>query len=102
LLFEVRGAEQPGFLSAYAEPADDNHAQERVWYFGGGSESPVITGGAGPEIVKRVVRLGNEHAPGRYRLRILLSARALSREEALRPDPPSVIADRTLTFTVSP
>jgi hypothetical protein len=69
LLFEVDGAEGGGLLAAYAEPA----AGERIWYF------PTVTGhlgaipaGAGHVVVPEAARLGDEHAPGRYTLHLLV------------------------------
>jgi hypothetical protein len=95
LLFEFRGVARGGFVTAFAEPSD-SESTDRIWYFVG--PAAVIRGGGGPELLRQVVRLGPEHRAGTYRIRVLLSERPLSRDEALRP--PAVMGSWEATLAV--
>ena len=96
LLFRVTGElAEPAFLSAFAEPAGGG---ERIWYFSAEEEAPSvrIAGAAGddPAALSRGVRVGGEHGGGRYRVRLVLARRSLTRAETLeaRPGDDAIVA----------
>jgi hypothetical protein len=78
LLFVLRGSVPDGFLGAYAEPAGGG---ERIWYFSSEGEAPRVTAASGTQPQARGVRLGPEHAPGSYVLRVFLARRPLGKAE---------------------
>ena len=81
LMFEVNAAVASGYLSAYAERADAAGG-DRIWYFPGPTgTSPRVDRGEGTVVVQEGIRLGPEHAPGRYRVSVWVSSRPLQRTE---------------------
>jgi hypothetical protein len=96
LMFVVSGSPRVAFLTAYAEPAS---AGEPIWYYSAQEDSPAV--GADRTVpLRRGIRIGSEHRPGRYRLHLLLSERPLRREEALAARSRTILATRTLPLTV--
>lgn len=77
LLFAVEGADS-GFLAAWADPVAGG---ERVWYFSRDSQSPALAPIAGTQISPKAILLGPEHAPGEYRVHVLVTGEPLSRAE---------------------
>jgi hypothetical protein len=81
LLFEVNAAITSGYLGAYAQRADAPGG-ERIWYFPSATGSaPRVEPGQGTVVVRKGIRLGPEHAPGRYRVTVWVSSRPLPRAE---------------------
>jgi hypothetical protein len=69
LVFEIDGAPRGGLLAAYAE----GPAGERVWYFpAADGHLAAVSAAPGHAVVGEVVRLGDEHAPGRYTVHLYL------------------------------
>jgi hypothetical protein len=69
LLFEIDGAPRGGLLAAYAEGS----AGERVWYFpAADGHLAAVPAAPGHAVVGEAVRLGGEHAPGRYTVHLYL------------------------------
>jgi hypothetical protein len=99
LMFGAAGAAGTGVLSAYAEPTE--RGLERIWYFSGEGESPRLTVGSGTAVAQRAVRLGPEHAPGRYRIHAFLTPSPVSRQVLLAGGPRDAIASRELDLRVS-
>ena len=98
LMFGASGAAATGVLSAYAEPLDPG--VERIWYFSADGESPRLTVGGSTDVAQRAVRIGSEHAPGRYRLHVFLTREPLSQAILLAGNPPAAIAGRELELRV--
>lgn len=100
LLFVVSGGEKVEYLAAYADPADGG---ERVWYFSGAQEATAVAEGeAQPKPLGLAIEIGPEHRVGRYVVHLLVASRPLSRAEALRPNPGTVLASNTVTMDVVP
>jgi hypothetical protein len=97
LLFAV-GEGQEGFLSAYAEPRP---AGERVWYFSAEGAAPAVHASPGLQGAAKAIRVGPEHAPGAYVVRIFL-ARTPLRREVLLAGPPAadLVATRDVPLTI--
>jgi hypothetical protein len=92
LLFTASGGTRPGYLAAYAEPVSGGG--ERVWYFSGEGDAPTIAAGTGPSApLEAAVEIGPEHRVGRYLVHVIVAARPLSREEALRPGGDSLLSE---------
>jgi hypothetical protein len=100
LMFGASGASSSGVLSAYAEPID--RGLERIWYFSAEGESPQLTVGGAADVARRAVRIGPEHAPGRYRLHVFLTRAPAPRAVLLAGGPRDAIASRELDLRVSP
>jgi hypothetical protein len=100
LLFAVRGGSSDGYLAAWAEPA--RPGGERVWYFSADQESPRLVASAqAAQALSRGVRIGPEHAPGLYRLHVVLSASPLFKAALANGVPAGVLAHEELTLTVT-
>jgi hypothetical protein len=100
LTFGAAGAPGSGVLSAYAEPLEPGH--ERIWYFSAEGESPLLTVGDGTAVARRAIRVGNEHAPGRYRVHVFLTPTPVSRTVLLAGGPPDALARLTVDLQVAP
>jgi len=101
LMFEVNAAVVCGHLGAYAERADAPGGQ-RIWYFPTATgASPRVDRGEGTLVVPEGIRLGPEHAPGRYRLTVWVSSRPLQRSEIDSAGADVVRARATLELDVS-
>ena len=100
LTFGAAGAAGSGFLSAYAEPLESSH--ERIWYFSAEGESPLLTVGDGTEVARRAIRVGPEHAAGRYRVHVFLTPAPVSQAVLLAGGPPDAIARLTVDLQVPP
>jgi hypothetical protein len=97
LLFAVSG-EADGFLGAFAEP---RRGGERVWYFSADGETPRVRTAGGTTASRRAIRIGGEHAPGDYVVRILLSRAPLGRAAQLAGVPDKeVVARRDVQLRV--
>jgi hypothetical protein len=95
LLFRVAGAEQGGFLAAYAERA--SAGGERVWFF---TAEPVAAR-PNTQVMPEAVQVGSSLRPGRYRVHLLLSATALDRQAVVAPAGP-VLGRQILDLEVTP
>jgi len=86
------GKEMSGALvSAYADPISPG---ERIWYL---TNQPAV----GP-LAGKAVRIGDEHRPGRYRVEVVLSRRALGRADLVSARPPEVTARARFDLQVVP
>ena len=83
LLFRVESTQPSLRLAAFASGSDGN----RIWYFptkdGQLPRLGARTGTAGPQVLAKGIRLGDEHLPGPYRVTILLLRRPLTRRQIL-------------------
>ena len=79
LTLRVEDVAAPGYLHAWAEPVAGG---ERIWYFAGDSAVPV-TPKPGPQLLDRAVRVGAQHAPGQYRVHMVLAPARLERDALL-------------------
>jgi hypothetical protein len=95
LVFRVQAGDRSGFLTAYAAPAGGG---ERIWYFSAESESPFVQSG----VLERAVVIGPEHAADRYVIHALVTARSLTRAEALRAQPRSLLGDDSQELSLLP
>ena len=99
LAFRVAGP-KGGYLTAYAVPEGGG---ERIWYFSGDDESPIVTPSTtSTEPMDRVVVVGDEHGAGGFTLHISISERPLARAAALEVAPGNVISTQTLHLRVVP
>jgi hypothetical protein len=98
LVFSASGA-APGYLAAWAEPVAGG---ERIWYFSAERDAPSILPTATAAPLDRAVEIGPEHAIGKYFVHIVVGAHPLSREQALRGDPGSILASETAAIEVIP
>jgi hypothetical protein len=99
LLFAARAGAPSGYLAAWAEPVGGG---ERIWYFSADGESPRIAAAStGAQPLTRGVRIGPEHAPGEYRVHLVLSAAPLRKTELLTPRPPGVLARQDLPLVIT-
>jgi hypothetical protein len=100
LAFRATGPKGAGYLTAYAVPESGG---ERIWYFSGDDESPIVTPSTtSAEPMDRVVVVGNEHGAGGFTVHILISERPLPRTDALDAAPGSVISTQTIHMRVVP
>jgi hypothetical protein len=76
LLFSFQG-EGSGFLAAYAQPRTGGG--ERIWYFSGDGESPRLAAGNDTTVAPRAIRIGPEHAPGEYTVRLFFTRAPVAR-----------------------
>ena len=99
-MFHVGGATSGGMLMAWADPMNGG---ERIWYFptGDGDTAPVAPAAA-IQTLRRGVRIGSEHAPGKYLVHLVLARRPLSRSEALAAPAGDLLASSTVTIDVAP
>jgi hypothetical protein len=86
LVFSVTGSSVDGYLAAYAEPRAGG---ERIWYFSAEGESPRVPAVADPAtggeaaVVSKAIRIGPEHQPGDYRVRLFVTRTPLPRQRLL-------------------
>jgi len=79
LMFAVDAAVVSGHLGAFAERIGDA-VPERIWYFPDSTgHSPAVAAGPGTVVVPSGIRIGPEHAPGRYRVTAWITQREPSR-----------------------
>jgi hypothetical protein len=79
LLFSVNAAVTQGYFYAYAQ-REGWAGGERIWYFPTASgQAPRVTSGEGTVILPEGIRLGQEHASGRYRVTAWVATRPLVR-----------------------
>jgi hypothetical protein len=100
ILFEIDGAgAAPGFLAAYAE----DRTGGRIWYFprADGRLAPVPVR-SGHVVMEEVVRVGAEHAPGRYAVHLLLFDRAVVDRSAVLDGREKARATATIALEVLP
>ena len=99
LLFAATNAPSQTRLAAYAEPREGG---QRIWYFSEETEMPAVgSDQPGTRPVARGIRLGPEHRPGAYVIRVLLVPQAVGRAALLQPRPPGAIADAKFTLEVT-
>lgn len=101
LLFHLGGVVRPSSLAAWAEP---DGGGERIWYFPAGNDDAAVAVPAGAllQTLGRGVRIGPEHAPGRYTVHLVLSQRPLTRAEALAARAGDIVATATVPLEVLP
>jgi hypothetical protein len=72
-MFSVGASKQRGLIAAYAERVDEA-AAPRIWYFPSrGGAQPSIEPATETRVLDEGVRLGEPHAPGRYRVHVWIS-----------------------------
>jgi hypothetical protein len=98
LTFGASGGPAAGVLSAYAEPLDSR--LERIWYFSAEGESPLLTVGGGTEVARRAVRVGPEHAAGRYRIHLFLTPAPVAQSVLLAGGLRDALASREVEMQV--
>jgi hypothetical protein len=99
LIFRLDALAASGFLHAFAEPQEKG--QERVWYYPTAVNAPPrLEPAAEGQILDRAIVVGMEHAPGRYRVHIVVASRSLSREELLRAEAPDVVATNIVELVI--
>jgi hypothetical protein len=94
--FTLDGANGTGdgagrFVSAYADPVPGG---ERIWYL---TNEPLVDG-----IVSKAARVGDEHAPGPYRVKAMLTTQALPRDVLVGGADAAVVARATFDLEVIP
>ena len=102
LMFSVNAAVVSGYLGAFAERVGDPTG-ERIWYYPTfAGHSPAVLPGQGTTVLADGVRIGAEHPPGRYRVRIWLTERPFGRNEIDAMDAGHLRAERTIDLEVLP
>jgi hypothetical protein len=86
-----------GYVGGYAEP---ERGGERIWYFSAEDGVASVASAGGPALATRSVVLGPEHAPGRYRVVLVVARRPLGRAEILGGATPGVLLRTSLPLTV--
>lgn len=77
----VRVAGVRGFISAWADPVGGG---ERIWYFAADSFSPLVDAlSTSSAATTRAVKIGPEHRPGAYVVRVSVTERPMARREIL-------------------
>jgi hypothetical protein len=100
LLFRVSAAPAGGFLAAFALR---DGSREPIWYFPtAAGDSPKVSPDPETQTLAQGVRLGSEHVPGRYRIHLVLTRRALTRDQALAPPRDAVLAESDVSLEVTP
>ncbi len=92
-----------GYLAAWAEPRAGG---ERIWYFSAETETPHVSGeaadtGDGVAVLKRGIRLGPEHAPGTYDVRLVVTAEPATRAALLGAGAPAPLGAAEFPLEVS-
>jgi hypothetical protein len=101
LLFQVNAAMVSGYLGAYAEPAGASGGP-RVWYFPTATgQSPRIAPGAGTVVLSDGIAVGPEHAAGRYRVTVWISAEPLGRSQVDEVAPSLFVARATIDVQIA-
>jgi hypothetical protein len=86
-------------MEAYAEPS--RAGNERVWYFPAKNETaPRLEPGPEQDVLRIGVLLGPEHAPGHYRIHVVLSEQPLDREKTLEASPVATLRVETIDLEV--
>jgi hypothetical protein len=99
LIFGSAYAPPGSYMAAYAEPLSGG---ERIWYFSAESESPAASAPQATHALSRGIRLGREHLPGEYAVRVVVTRRPLTRQD-LRSDRLSgLVADARFRLVVAP
>jgi hypothetical protein len=75
---------------------------ERIWYFSAEGDSPRLTLGAGTEVARRAVRVGAEHAAGRYRIHLFLTPAPVTQAVLLAGGARDALATREIDLRVGP
>jgi len=103
LMFQVNSAVVSGYLGAYAESLTDP-ARPRIWYFptSTGSPSPQVVAGDRTIVLGQGIKIGPEHAPGRYRVTVWMSTRPVQRTDIDGAEPGLVRDRTTLDLEVMP
>jgi hypothetical protein len=97
LLFGMANMSSRAYLEAYAEHQGTG---ERVWYFSPETETPLLPPAAGPQAATRGIRVGSEHTPGNYVVRVFLLQEPLPRAALLSGHPSGVLRDARLPLVV--
>lgn len=81
LLLRIEGLHRSAHVAAYAHQPGG----ERIWYFpDAGGAQPLVPASSEPVVLRRGVRIGSEHPPGRYEVRVVFSPAPVSRAELRR------------------
>ena len=94
LMFSVNAATSPGYVGAYAERLGDP-TPERIWYFpDSAGTAPFVAPGVGTVVLGEGIRIGTEHAPGRYRVTVWIADQPVTRAsvDLLGETPPRSLA----------
>jgi hypothetical protein len=97
LLFGVTNMPSQAYLEAYAEQQETG---ERIWYFSPEIETPVFRAATGTQASTRGIRVGPEHTPGTYVVRVLLLQAPLPRAALLAERPSGVVTDARFPLIV--
>jgi hypothetical protein len=99
LIFHFDPLSTAGFLHAFAEPLEPGH--ERVWYYPTATNpSPRVDPAAGGQTLDRAIVVGPEHAPGRYRVHVVLASTPLSRDELLAASTRNVVVSDVIEMVI--
>ena len=99
LIFQFDSLRNPVFLHAWAEPLAPG--LERVWYYPTAAHAPPrVAAFDAAQTLEQGVVVGAEHAPGAYRVHLVLASAPLSRDELLLPVAPNVVAAETVDMVV--
>jgi hypothetical protein len=94
------GGAEPGFVSAWADPIGGG---ERIWYLTSQPlDAPAPGAAAAPRVVPKGALVGEEHAPGRYRVEVIVSRRAVARADLPRLGPADLLARARFELVVPP
>jgi hypothetical protein len=79
-LLIVRVTSMRGFVSAWAEPAGGG---ERIWYFSADTFAPLVDGAITSAATTRAIKVGPEHVPGTYVVKVRVTERPMGRDDLL-------------------
>jgi hypothetical protein len=102
-MFQVNSAVVSGYLGAYAESLTDP-SRPRIWYFPAstGAPSPQVAAGDRTIVLAQGIKIGPEHAPGRYRVTVWMASRPAQRTDIDSAEPDLVRKRTTFDLEVIP
>jgi hypothetical protein len=98
-LLVVHAAGVRGYVSAWAEPVGGG---ERIWYFSAETFTPQVDDGTAQSTNSRAVRIGTEHAGGKYVVEIRVTEHPMSPTALLRLNARDALAAVRAQLTVTP
>jgi len=103
LVLRIDDVPEGAHLAAYAVREGAREESSRIWYFpeADGAE-PTLLAQPGPQLVRRGIVLGPEHAPGRYVVHVVIAKRPLTRDGALADENRDVLARATRVVEIEP
>jgi hypothetical protein len=100
LMFSLDTSRASGYLAAYAEPLNGS-ATGRIWYFpNAGGYAPRVPAGEATVVFSEGVRIGPEHATGRYRVTAWVSKHPPSRSSSVGSHSTEVLARTTFEIQI--